>query len=39
MADRKTPANVYRIGMGYVSAYLIAADDVTLIDSGLPKHC
>jgi glyoxylase-like metal-dependent hydrolase (beta-lactamase superfamily II) len=30
--------NVYRIGMGYVSAYLIAADEVTVIDSGLPNH-
>jgi glyoxylase-like metal-dependent hydrolase (beta-lactamase superfamily II) len=30
--------NVYRIGMGYVSAYLIAADEVTVIDSGLPKR-
>jgi len=24
--------------MGYVSAYLIAQDDVTVIDTGLPKH-
>jgi len=38
MAIEKLLANVYRIGMGYVSAYLIAADDVTVIDSGLPKH-
>jgi len=30
--------DVYRIGMGYVSAYLIAQDEVTVIDTGLPKH-
>ena len=29
---------VYRIGMGYVSAYLIAQDEITIIDSGLPKR-
>jgi glyoxylase-like metal-dependent hydrolase (beta-lactamase superfamily II) len=38
MGIEKQLPNVYRIGMGYVSAYLIAADDVTVIDSGLPKH-
>jgi glyoxylase-like metal-dependent hydrolase (beta-lactamase superfamily II) len=38
MGIEKLLPNVYRIGMGYVSAYLIAADDVTVIDTGLPKH-
>ena len=38
MAIEKLLPSVYRIGMGYVSAYLVAADDVTIIDSGLPKH-
>lgn len=38
MAIEKLLPNVYRIAMGYVSAYLIATDDVTIIDSGLPKH-
>jgi len=38
MAIEQLLPNVYRIGMGYVSAYLIAADDVTVIDSGLPKR-
>jgi glyoxylase-like metal-dependent hydrolase (beta-lactamase superfamily II) len=38
MAIEELLPNVYRIGMGYVSAYLIAADDVTIIDSGLPKR-
>jgi glyoxylase-like metal-dependent hydrolase (beta-lactamase superfamily II) len=35
--ERVTP-DVFRIGMGYVSAYLIAQDEVTVIDTGLPKH-
>src|SRR5438132_13101230 len=30
--------DVYRIGMGYVSAYLIAQAEVAVIDTGLPKH-
>jgi glyoxylase-like metal-dependent hydrolase (beta-lactamase superfamily II) len=38
MPIEKLFPSVYRIGMGYVSAYLIAAEDVTVIDSGLPKH-
>jgi glyoxylase-like metal-dependent hydrolase (beta-lactamase superfamily II) len=38
MGTEQIVPNVYRIGMGYVSAYLIAADDVTVIDSGLPKR-
>jgi glyoxylase-like metal-dependent hydrolase (beta-lactamase superfamily II) len=38
MAIERLLTNVYRIGMGYVSAYLISTDDVTVIDSGLPKH-
>jgi glyoxylase-like metal-dependent hydrolase (beta-lactamase superfamily II) len=37
MAVHELLPGVYRIGMGYVSAYLIARDEVTLIDSGLPK--
>ncbi len=35
--EQITP-DVYRIGMGYVSAYLIAQEEVTVIDTGLPKH-
>jgi glyoxylase-like metal-dependent hydrolase (beta-lactamase superfamily II) len=38
MGIEKLLPDVYRIGMGYVSAYLVAADDVTVIDSGLPKR-
>ena len=38
VAIEKLLPHVYRIGMGYVSAYLIATDDVTVIDTGLPKH-
>jgi glyoxylase-like metal-dependent hydrolase (beta-lactamase superfamily II) len=38
MGVEKLLPGVYRIGMGYVSAYLVAADDVTVIDSGLPKR-
>ena len=38
MAIEQILPNVYRIGMGYVSAYLIAQDEVTIIDTGLPKH-
>jgi glyoxylase-like metal-dependent hydrolase (beta-lactamase superfamily II) len=38
MAIEQLLPNVYRIGMGYVSAYLIADGDVTVIDSGLPKR-
>lgn len=29
---------VYGIGMGYVNAFLIAQDEVTLVDSGLPNR-
>ena len=36
--ERVFMADVYRIGMGYVSAYLIAQDEATVIDTGLPKH-
>ncbi len=38
MAIERLLPEVYRIGMGYVSAYLIAQDGVTVIDTGLPKH-
>ncbi len=38
MATEQILPTVYRIGMGYVSAYLIAQDEVTIIDSGLPKR-
>ncbi len=38
MAIERVLADVYRVGMGYVSAYLIAQDEVTVIDTGLPKH-
>jgi glyoxylase-like metal-dependent hydrolase (beta-lactamase superfamily II) len=38
MAIERVLPEVYRIGMGYVSAYLIAQDEVTVIDTGLPKH-
>jgi len=38
MGIERVLPGLYRIGMGYVSAYLIAQDDVTVIDTGLPKH-
>lgn len=38
MATEQILPTVYRIGMGYVSAYLIALDEITIIDSGLPKR-
>jgi len=38
MAIEQVLPSVYRIGMGYVSAYLVAADEATIIDSGLPNH-
>lgn len=38
MATEQILPTVYRIGMGYVSAYLITQDEVTIIDSGLPKR-
>ncbi|HEV8574800.1 MAG TPA: MBL fold metallo-hydrolase [Dehalococcoidia bacterium] len=38
MAIEQVLPSVYRIGMGYVSAYLIAVEEVTVIDSGLPNH-
>ena len=38
MGIERVTADVYRIGMGYVSAYLIAQEAVTVIDTGLPKH-
>jgi glyoxylase-like metal-dependent hydrolase (beta-lactamase superfamily II) len=38
MGIERVTQGVYRIGMGYVSAYLIAQDEVTVIDTGLPKH-
>ena len=38
MGIEQIAPDVYRIGMGYVSAYLIAQDDVAVIDTGLPKH-
>ncbi len=38
MAIEQVLPNVYQIGMGYVSAYLIAQDEVTIVDSGLPKR-
>jgi glyoxylase-like metal-dependent hydrolase (beta-lactamase superfamily II) len=38
MATEQILPTVYRIGMRYVSAYLIAQDEVTIIDSGLPKR-
>src|SRR3989441_4569677 len=38
MAIEQITPHVSRIGMGYVSAYLIAQDEVTVIDTGLPNH-
>ena len=38
MGIEQVVPHVYRIGMGYVSAYLISLDEVTVIDSGLPKR-
>ena len=38
MGIERVLPDVYRVGMGYVSAYLIAQDEVTVIDTGLPKH-
>ena len=38
MAIERVLPDVYRIGMGYVSAYVIAQEEVTVIDTGLPKH-
>jgi glyoxylase-like metal-dependent hydrolase (beta-lactamase superfamily II) len=38
MAIEQIAPDVLRIGMGYVSAYLIAQDEVTVIDTGLPNH-
>ncbi len=38
MAADEIVSDVYGIGMGYVNAFLIVADDgLTLVDSGLPK--
>jgi glyoxylase-like metal-dependent hydrolase (beta-lactamase superfamily II) len=38
MGIEQVVPHVYRIGMGYVSAYLVSQDEVTVIDSGLPKR-
>jgi glyoxylase-like metal-dependent hydrolase (beta-lactamase superfamily II) len=38
MGIEQVVPQVYRIGNWYVSAYLIAQDEVTVIDSGLPKR-
>jgi glyoxylase-like metal-dependent hydrolase (beta-lactamase superfamily II) len=38
MGIEEVVPQVYRIGNWYVSAYLIAQDEVTVIDSGLPKR-
>lgn len=38
MAAEQVLPNVYQIGMLYVNAFLIVEDEVTLIDSGLPKR-
>jgi len=38
MATEEIVPTVYQIGMGYVSAYLIVQDEVTIIDCGLPKR-
>src|SRR5438876_3910784 len=38
MAIERVLPDVYRIGLGYVSAYVIAQEEVTVIDTGLPKH-
>ncbi len=38
MAVEQVLPGVYQIGMLYVNAFLIAAEAVTLIDSGLPKR-
>ena len=37
MAIEEALPGVWRIGMGYVNAYLIAGEGAALIDSGLPK--
>src|SRR5205809_7560205 len=37
MAEQILPG-VYQIGMLYVNAFLVTDDEVTLIDSGLPKR-
>jgi glyoxylase-like metal-dependent hydrolase (beta-lactamase superfamily II) len=38
MGIENVVSDVYRIGMGYVSAYLIAQNEVTVIDTGLPRR-
>jgi glyoxylase-like metal-dependent hydrolase (beta-lactamase superfamily II) len=38
MGIEEVVPRVYRIGNWYVSAYLVAQDEVTVIDSGLPKR-
>jgi glyoxylase-like metal-dependent hydrolase (beta-lactamase superfamily II) len=38
MGIEEVVPQVYRIGNWYVSAYLVAQDEVTVIDSGLPKR-
>ena len=38
MGIERVTHDVYRIGMGYVSAYLIVQREVSVIDTGLPKH-
>ena len=38
MGIERVTHDVYRIGMGYVSAYLIVQHEVSVIDTGLPKH-
>jgi glyoxylase-like metal-dependent hydrolase (beta-lactamase superfamily II) len=38
MGIEEVVPRVYRVGNFYVSAYLIAQDEVTVVDSGLPKR-
>lgn len=38
MAAEEIVPGVYRIAMAYVSAYLIAGEELALIDSGLPRR-
>ena len=38
MATEQILPGVYRIGLGYVNAFLIAGEDAVLIDSGLPNR-
>ena len=38
MATEQVLPGVYKIGMGYVNAFLLVGDDVAMVDSGLPNH-